>query len=65
MGIIARCNLNLEDVHTRIQLLNEEVASTMDTLEKQEKFDQIQQEDNELNALFEAQLVAKKELHEF
>jgi hypothetical protein len=28
----------------------------MDPLEKQEKFDQIQQADNELNALFEAQI---------
>jgi hypothetical protein len=62
MGIIARCNQTLEDVHARIQLLNEEVAVTMDPLEKQEKFDQIQQEDNELNTLFEAQSIAKKEL---
>jgi hypothetical protein len=37
----------------------------MDPLEKHEKFDQIQQANNEMNALFEAQLVAKKELHEF
>jgi peptidoglycan hydrolase CwlO-like protein len=37
----------------------------MDPLEKQQKFDQIQQADNELNALFEAQSVAKKELHDF
>jgi cysteinyl-tRNA synthetase len=65
MGIIARRNQTLEDVHTRIQSLNEEVAVTMDPLEQQEKFDQIQQVDNELNALFEAQSVAKKELHEF
>jgi hypothetical protein len=46
-------------------LLNEEVLITMDPLEKQEKFDQVQQVDNELNALFEAQSIAKKELHEF
>jgi hypothetical protein len=57
-------NQTLENVSTRIQLLNEEVAVTMDPLEKQEKFDQIQQEDNELNSLFEAQSVAKG-LHEF
>jgi hypothetical protein len=37
----------------------------MDPLEQQEKFDQIQQADNELNALFEAQSVAKKELWSF
>jgi chromosome segregation ATPase len=43
MGIIARCNQTLEDVHTRIQVLNEEVVATMDPLEKQLKFDQIQQ----------------------
>jgi hypothetical protein len=65
MGIIARHNQTLEDVCARIQLLNEEVVVTMDPLEQQEKFDQIQQEDNELNALFEAQSVAKKELREF
>jgi hypothetical protein len=65
MGIIARCNQTMEDVCARIQSLNEEVVVTMDPLEKQEKFDQIQQEDNELNALFEAQSVAKKELREF
>jgi hypothetical protein len=65
MGIIARCNQTLEDVRARIQFLNEEVAVTMDPLEQQEKFDQIQQADNELNTLFEAQSVAKKELHEF
>jgi hypothetical protein len=36
----------------------------MDPLEQQEKFNQIQQEDNELNALFEAHSVAKKGLRE-
>jgi hypothetical protein len=46
-------------------VLNEEVAATMDPMEQQQKFDQIQQADNELNALFEAQSVAKKELHDF
>jgi hypothetical protein len=65
MGIMARHNQTLEEVHARIQFLNEEVVVTMDPLEKQEKFDQIQQADNELNALFEAQSVAKKELREF
>jgi hypothetical protein len=35
MGIIARRNQSLEDVRTRIQVLNEEVAATMDPLEKQ------------------------------
>jgi hypothetical protein len=65
MGIIARCNQTLEDVCTRIQVLNEEVVATMDPLEKQQKFDQIQQADNELNALFEVQSVAKKELRDF
>jgi len=65
MGIISRCNQNLEDVHTRIQLLNEEVVATMDPLEQQKKFDQIQQEDNEMNALFEVQFIAKQELHDF
>jgi hypothetical protein len=54
MGIIARCNQTLEDVCTKIQSLNEEVVVTMDPLEQQEKFDQIQHADNELNALFEA-----------
>jgi hypothetical protein len=42
MGIITRCNQTLEDMHARIQLLNEEVATTMDPLEKQQKFYQIQ-----------------------
>jgi hypothetical protein len=55
----------LEEVRTKIQVLNEEVAATMDPIEKQQKFDQIQQADNELNTLFEAQSVAKKELHDF
>jgi hypothetical protein len=65
MGIISRRKKTLEDVHIRIQLLNEEVAVTRDPLEQHEKFDQIQQEYNEMNSLFEAQSVAKKELHEF
>jgi hypothetical protein len=65
MGIIARRNQVLEDVCTKIQVLNEEFATTMDPLEKQQKFDQIQQVDNELIALFEAQSVAKKELRNF
>jgi hypothetical protein len=37
----------------------------MDLMEQQQKFDQIQQVDNELNALFEAQSIAKKELRDF
>ena len=53
MGIIARHNQTLEDVHARIKLLNEEVVVTMDPLEKQDKFDQIQQAHNELNTRFE------------
>jgi hypothetical protein len=46
-------------------VLNEEVVATMDPMEQQQKFDQIQQADNELNTLYEAQSVAKIELHEF
>jgi hypothetical protein len=46
-------------------VVNEEVAATMDPMEQQHKFNQIQQVDNELNTLYEAQSVAKKELHEF
>jgi hypothetical protein len=45
-------------------VLNEEVVSTMDPLEQQQNFDQIQQEDNDLNALFKAQSIAKKELRD-
>jgi hypothetical protein len=52
-------------VNTKIQSLNEEVAIAMDPLEQQEKIDQIQQADNDLNALFESQSIAKKELWEF
>jgi hypothetical protein len=37
----------------------------MDPLEKQEKFNQIQQADNQLNTLFEAESIAKKGLCEF
>jgi hypothetical protein len=65
MGIIARHNEVLEDVRTKIQVLNEEVAAMMDPLEQQQKFEQIQQADNELNALFEAQSIENKELHNF
>jgi hypothetical protein len=65
MGIIARWNQVLEELCTRIQGLNEEVAVTMDPIEQQQKFDQIQQADNELNSLYEAQSVAKKELCDF
>jgi hypothetical protein len=65
MEIIVRHNQTLEDVHARIQFLNEEVSVTMDSLEQQEKFDQIQKADNELSTLFEVKSIAKKELHEF
>jgi hypothetical protein len=46
-------------------VLNEEVAVTMKPIEQQHKFDQIQQADNELNSLYKAQYVAKKELCDF
>jgi hypothetical protein len=65
MGIIVRRNQTLEDMSERIQFLKEEVSFTMHPLEQQEKFDKIQQVDNELNALFEVQSIAKKEMHEF
>jgi hypothetical protein len=42
MGIMARRNQVLEDVRTRIQVLNEEVAATIDPMEQQQKFYQIQ-----------------------
>jgi hypothetical protein len=35
MGIIARHNRTLDDMHTIIQVLNEEVVATMDPLEQQ------------------------------
>jgi hypothetical protein len=44
MGIITRCNQVLEEVCTKIQVLNEEVVAMMDPMEQQQKFDQIQQE---------------------
>jgi len=65
MGIIARHNQVLEEVHTKIQVLNEEVAVTMDPIEQQQNLDQIEQDKNELNTLYEAQSVSKKELCEF
>jgi hypothetical protein len=49
----------------KIQVLNDEVAATMDPLEQQQKFDQIQQANNELNSLFKAQSPTKKELCDF
>jgi hypothetical protein len=52
----------MENLRVKIQYLNEEPANTLDPLEQQEKFDKIQQADNDLNALYEAQNVAKKEL---
>jgi hypothetical protein len=36
----------LEEARTKIQVLNEEVVVTMDPMEQQQKFDQIQQADN-------------------
>jgi hypothetical protein len=65
MEIIAQRNQVLEEVCTKIQVLNEEVATTMDPMEQQQKFNQIQQADNEMNALFEAQSIEKKELRDF
>jgi hypothetical protein len=62
MGIISRRNQTLEDLCMKIQLLNEEASNALDPLEQQEKFDKIQQEDNDLNALYQAQTVDKKEL---
>jgi hypothetical protein len=62
MGIISRHNHTLEDLCMKIQSLNAEATNTLDPLEQQEKFDKIQQADNELNALYEAQTIAKKEL---
>jgi hypothetical protein len=40
-------------------------VAMMDPLEKKQKFNHIMEADNELNALFEAQSVEKKELHNF
>jgi hypothetical protein len=65
MGVITHHNQALEDLCTRIQTLNEEEAKTHDPLEQQEKFDEMQQVNNSLNALFEAQTVEKKELRAF
>jgi hypothetical protein len=62
MGIISRCNHTLEDLRMKIQSLNEEEKNDLDPLEQQEKFDKIQQTDNDLNALYEAQTMSKKEL---
>ena len=60
MGIISRCNHTLEDLCMKIQLLNAEETNTLDPLEQQEKFEKIQQADNELNALYESQTIDKK-----
>ena len=65
MGIISRHNQTLKDLRVKIQSLNEEATNTLDLLEQQEKFDKIQQADNDLKALYEAQTMAKKELREF
>jgi hypothetical protein len=55
----------LEDLCTNIQSLNAEAASTLDPLEQQEKFDKIQQANNELNTLYEAQTISKNKLCNF
>jgi hypothetical protein len=65
MGIILRCNKKLEYMHLQIQSLNEEASNTLYPLEQQEKIDKIQQANNDMNEMFEAQTVAKKELREF
>jgi len=65
MGIISKRNQKLEDLHVKIQSLNEEETNTLDPLEQQDKFQKIQQADNDLNGLYEDQTMAKKELWEF
>jgi hypothetical protein len=60
MGIISRCNQTLEDLCVKIQSLNKEETNTLDLMEEQDKFEKIQQANNDLNALYEAQIVAKK-----
>jgi hypothetical protein len=62
MGIITCQNQVLEEACTNIQVLNEEVMVTMDPIEQQQKFDQIQQVENELNSLYKAQSIVKKDL---
>jgi hypothetical protein len=52
-------------LRTRIHTLNDEATKARDPLEQQAKFDEMQQANNSLNALFEAQTVAKKELRYF
>jgi len=42
MGIITWQNQVLEEVQTKIQVMNEEIVVTMDPMEQQQKFDQIQ-----------------------
>jgi hypothetical protein len=65
MGVITHHNQGLEDLCTRIHTLNEEAVKIHDLLEQQENFDEMQQSDNSLNALFESQTVEKKELRAF
>jgi hypothetical protein len=62
MGVISWRSQTLEDLHLKIQSLNEESSKALDPLEHQENFDEIQQVDNDLNELFEAPTVAKKEI---
>jgi hypothetical protein len=62
MGVISRCNQILEDLCLKIQSLNEEATKTLDPLEHQVHFDESHQVDNDMIALFEAQIVAKKEI---
>jgi hypothetical protein len=47
-------------LNLKIQSLNEEATKSLDPLEQQENFEEIQQVDNDLNALFESQTMAKK-----
>ena len=65
MGIISRHNQTLEELHLKIQSLNGEATKTLGPLEQQEKFEKIKHAENDLNALYEAQTMAKKELWEF
>jgi hypothetical protein len=52
-------------LRTRIHTLNDEATKARDPLEQQAQFDEMQQANNSLNALFEAQTIAKKELRYF
>jgi hypothetical protein len=60
MGVITPLQPGTGILCTRIQTLNEEATKTHDPLEQQEKFDEMQQANNSLNALFEAQTSSKE-----